>query len=114
MFFSKKRQLVDIINNLKLKVNSLNEDISREIDVRDTLLSKERDLCRRLKAEVVRAKDVLMSTELSIKAHQVFKKLVVIEDDERIFLDDGSLRDLLTREEAKRQTFEYVKHKNAD
>ena len=57
---------------------------------------------RRLKAEIVRAKNVLMSSEMSVKAHQEFKKLVMIEDDERIFLDDGSLRDLLIKEEEKR------------
>ena len=50
----------------------------------------------------MRAKDVLMSTEMSIKAHEVFKSLVVVEDDERIFLDDGSLRELFERDDIRR------------
>ena len=69
MFLTKKGQLVEIINGLKTKVNSLQADIARENEIKDNLLTKERDLVRRLKAEIVRAKNVLMSSELSIKAH---------------------------------------------
>ena len=68
--------------------------MQREIDIHDLVLKKEQELIKRLKAEIVRAKDVLMSSEMSLKAHEVFKTLVVLEDDERIFLDDGSLREL--------------------
>ena len=39
----------------------------------ESLLKQERDLTKKLKGEIVRAKDVLMSTEMSIRAHQVFK-----------------------------------------
>ena len=68
--------------------------MQQEIDIHDLVLKKEQELIKRLKAEIVRAKDVLMSSEMSLKAHEVFKSLVVLEDDERIFLDDGSLREL--------------------
>ena len=50
-----------------------------------------------------------MSSEMSMKAHAVFKSLVTVSDDEKILLDHGSLRELLDREETKRQKFEYVK-----
>ena len=46
---------------------------------------------------------------MSMKAHAVFKSLVTVGDDEKILLDHGSLRELLDREETKRQKFEYVK-----
>ena len=69
MFLTKKGQLVEIINGLKTKVNSLQADIARENEIKDNLLTQERDLVRRLKAEIVRAKNVLMSSELTIKAH---------------------------------------------
>ena len=83
----------------------MNQEVAHEIDVRDALLHQEQDLTRRLKAEIVRAKDVLMSSEMSMKAHAVFKSLVTVSDDEKILLDHGSLRELLDREETKRQKF---------
>ena len=51
----------------------MSQEVAHEIDVRDALLHQEQDLTRRLKAEIVRAKDVLMSSEMSMKAHAVFK-----------------------------------------
>ena len=73
MFLHKKKELVNIINGLKQKVNQMRKETAREVQVRDVLLHQEQAITRRLKSEIVRAKDVLMSTEMSIKAHEVFK-----------------------------------------
>lgn len=102
VFLERKQDLIIIINGLKKKVNALTSQVKTEIEIRDTLIKTEQDLTKRLKGEIVRAKDVLMSTEMSIRAHQVFKQLVVLSDEERIFLDDGSIQDLLEREEINR------------
>lgn len=82
------------------------------------MLEKEQNLTKKLKSEITKAKDVLMSSEMSLKAHYVFKKFVAINDDERIFLDNGSLHDLIEKDKNNRQTFEYEgkerteKHRN--
>lgn len=110
LFSSKKAQLMQIINELKKKLNSLNRDVDKEIRIRDTLLDNEQRANRRLKSEVIKAKDVLMSNELSMKAQNVFKQMVDLKDDEKVFLEDGSLRDLFQRDNEARQTFEYEKH----
>jgi len=47
----------------------MNQEVNFEINVRDAMLHREQDATRRLKGEIVKAKDVLMSTELSIQAH---------------------------------------------
>ena len=95
MFLSKKQKLIDVINNLKVKMNDLNDQFQNEMRVQDALLLKEKDLTRRLKAEILRAKDVLMSHEMSWKAHSVFKQFVHFDSDEKVFLEDGSLHELL-------------------
>ena len=41
MFLSKKSELVNVINNLKSKINKLNSEVDKEILVRDTLLHQE-------------------------------------------------------------------------
>ena len=48
-----------------------------------------------------------MSPNFSIRAHAVFKNLVCMNDEDRIFLDDGSLRDLLEGDNDTRGSFEY-------
>ena len=50
-----------------------------------------------------------MSYELTSKAKMAFQNMVDLEDDEKVLLEDGSLRDLLEKEKVHRQTFEYVK-----
>lgn len=112
MFLSKKTQLINIINSLKKKINSMNGDVNFEINVRDAMLHREQDATRRLKGEIVKAKDVLMSTELSIQAHQDLKKLISINEEDRVFLEDGSIRDLLDNQKMNQQTFEFEKKKD--
>lgn len=51
----------------------MQHELEKEITVRDVVLKKEQALIKKLKAEIVRAKDVLMSSEMSLKAHDVFK-----------------------------------------
>ena len=68
MFLGKKTQLIDIINTLKMKVNSLNKETEKEIKVRDEMLHRADKETRHLKSEVIKAKDVLMSDELTGKA----------------------------------------------
>ena len=41
MFLSKKSELVNIINALKSKINGINSEVNKEIEVRDTLLHQE-------------------------------------------------------------------------
>ena len=41
MFLSKKSELVNIINALKSKINGINNEVNKEIEVRDTLLHQE-------------------------------------------------------------------------
>ena len=57
------------------------------------MLDNEQRINRRLRSEVIKAKDVLMSNELSNKAKNVFKTLVDLNDDEKVFLEDGSLHE---------------------
>lgn len=94
MFLSKKTQLTNIIMSLKQKLNTLNKEVDVEIRIRDTLLDNEQAVNRRLRSEVIKAKDVLMTNELSLKAKDCFKKLVDLNNDEKVLLDDGSLHDL--------------------
>ena len=54
-----------------------------------------------------------MSNELCMKAQNAFKHLVDLKETDKVFLDGGSLTDLLEKEAAHRQTFEYSK-KTAD
>ena len=112
MFLSKKTQLTNIIMSLKQKLNTLNKEVDVEIRIRDTLLDNEQAVNRRLRSEVIKAKDVLMTNELSLKAKDCFKKLVDLNNDEKVLLDDGSLHDLFQRDNDARQTFEYVKQSN--
>lgn len=62
-----------------------------------------------MKSEILHAKDILMSCEMSIKAVNVIKKLVAITDEERILLENGSLRDMIKRDIDRRAHFEYEK-----
>ena len=112
MFLSKKTQLTNIIMGLKQKLNALNKEVDVEIRIRDTLLDNEQAVNRRLRSEVTKAKDVLMTNELSLKAKDCFKKLVDLNNDEKVLLDDGSLHDLFQRDNDARQTFEYIKQSN--
>ena len=62
------------------------------------MLDNEQRINRRLRSEVIKAKDVLMSNELSMKAKNVFKTLVDLNDDEKVFLEDGSLHELFRKD----------------
>ena len=95
MFLGKKTQLINIINDLKSKVNSINKETEREITVRDEMLHREQKLNRHLRAEVVKAKDVLMSDELTMKARNIFKKLVDLTEEDKVLLEDGDLHEIL-------------------
>ena len=61
MFLSKKKALLNIINNLKTKLNSINSEVDHEIRIRDALLDKETEANRKLRSEILKAKDVLMN-----------------------------------------------------
>ena len=95
MFLGRKTQLINIINDLKSKVNSINKETEREITVRDEMLHREQKLNRHLRAEVVKAKDVLMSDELTMKARNIFKKLVDLTEEDKVLLEDGDLHEIL-------------------
>ena len=41
LFLSKKSKLIAIINSLKSKINKINSEVNKEIEVRDTLLHQE-------------------------------------------------------------------------
>ena len=59
---------------LRKKINYFNKEVEYEIQVRDELLQNEQKLTRKLRGEIVKAKDVLMSAELHIyygSSHQV-------------------------------------------
>ena len=58
----------------------------------------------------MRAKEVLMSKATTKKAQEVLQKLIDVQDDERIFLEDGTIDDFFEQDEAIRQTFEYEKN----
>ena len=88
----------------------MNKEVDLEVRVRDTLLHNEQTQNRRLRSEIVKAKDVLMSQQLTSKVKNVFKNLVDVNNEEKVLLDNGSLRDLLEKEKEHRQTFEYVKN----
>lgn len=94
MFLSKKTQLVTIINTLKSKVNDMNKEVEGEIKVRDAMLHKEQKHNRRLKSEILKAKDVLMNQDLISKAQNAFKGLIDFDDEDKVFLENGELRDL--------------------
>ena len=51
-----------------------------------------------------------MSNELQAKARNAFRELVELNDEEKMFLDDGQLVEIFEREKERRQTFEYVKN----
>lgn len=95
---------------MKIKVNNMNKEVDFEVRVRDTLLHNEQTQNRRLRSEIVKAKDVLMSQQLTTKAQNLFKNLVDVNNEEKVLLEDGSLKDLLEKEKEHRQTFEYVKN----
>ena len=78
--------------------------------MRDALLNKEQALTRKLKGEIVKAKDVLLSTELSVQAHTDLKKLVSLNDEDKVFLEDGSIRDLMEANKQRLMNFEYEKN----
>ena len=109
MFLSKKTKLVKIINSLKSRINNINNEVNKEIKVRDTLLHQEQSMTRRLRSEIVKAKDVLMSNDMALKARNVFKTLVDLTDEEKVFLENGQINELLEKERLHRQTFEYVR-----
>ena len=92
-----------------MKVNHLNRETEKEIKVRDEMLHRETKISRQLRSEVVKAKDVLMSDELTIKARNTFKKLVDLTEEDKVLLEDGSIHELLEREMQHRQTFEFAK-----
>ena len=66
-------------------------------------------MTRRLRSEIVKAKDVLMSNDMALKARNVFKTLVDLTDEEKVFLENGQINELLEKERLHRQTFEYVR-----
>jgi len=80
---------------LKTKLNNINLEVDHEIKVRDRMLHNEQKITRVLRSEVLKAKDVLMSNDMVFKARNVFKTLVDLSEDERVFLEGGSLHDML-------------------
>ena len=50
-----------------------------------------------------------MSTELSIQAHHDMRKLVNLNDEDKVFLENGSIRDLLEKNAQRHMNFEYDK-----
>ena len=108
-FLTRKSQLVNIINTLGSKLNNLNKEVSKEIEVRDVLLHQEQARTRKLRSEILKAKDVLMSNDLAFKARDVFKTLVDLTDEDKMFLEGGQLNDLLEKERLNRQTFEFAR-----
>lgn len=52
---------------------------------------------------------MLMSNDLAFKARDVFKTLVDLTDEDKMFLEGGQLHDLLEKERKNRQTFEFVR-----
>jgi hypothetical protein len=110
MFLSKKASLIKIINNLKTKVNSLNSEVDNEIKVRDIMLHNEQKTTRILRSEILKAKDVLLNNDLIFKAKSMLKDLVNFTEEDKVFLEGGDLHDMLEREDAHRQTFEYAKN----
>ena len=62
-----------------------------------------------MKSEIVKAKDVLMSEDLAQKARDIFKTLVDLTDEEKMFLENGKINELLDKEKLQRQTFEFVR-----
>lgn len=62
-----------------------------------------------MRSEIWAAKDILMCTDNSVKAVSVIKKLVAIEDEDRILLENGNLKDMINRNLEQRADFEYEK-----
>ena len=52
---------------------------------------------------------MLMSNDLAFKARDVFKTLVDLTDEDKMFLEGGQLNDLLEKERLNRQTFEFAR-----
>lgn len=46
---------------------------------------------------------------MSVKAHSVIKNLIAINDEERVLIEDASLRDIIHKDKERRKTFEYAK-----
>lgn len=82
MFLSKKTQLIKVINDLKKRLNAMNQEVDHEVGVRDLLLIREQKTTRRLRSEVMKAKDVLMSNDMVFKARNVFKNIVDLNKED--------------------------------
>ena len=44
-----------------------------------------------------------------LKARDVFKTLVDLTDEDKLFLENGKIEELLDKEKQNRQTFEFVR-----
>ena len=62
-----------------------------------------------MRSEIIKAKDVLMSNDMVLKARDVFKTLVDLTDEDKLFLENGKIEELLDKEKLNRQTFEFVR-----
>lgn len=76
MFLTKKSKLVGIINELKAKLNGINRATDQELRLKTAAMERQEKEIRHLKQEVLKAKEVMMSTNLSIKAKRNFEDLV--------------------------------------
>ena len=50
-----------------------------------------------------------MSEDLTQKARDIFKTLVDLTNEEKMFLENGKINELLDKEKLQRQTFEFVR-----
>ena len=50
-----------------------------------------------------------MSNDMVLKARDVFKTLVDLTDEDKLFLENGKIEELLDKEKLNRQTFEFVR-----
>ena len=95
MFLTKKSKLVSIINELKTKLNHVNRTTDQELRLKNAAEKRMTKEIADLKQEVLKAKEVMMSTNLSIKAKRHFDDLVEKHHDQKIVRDDGVVRELM-------------------
>lgn len=72
MFLTKKSKLVAIINELKSKLNGVNRTTDQELRLKDTAITRMKKEIGELKVEILKGKEIMMSTNLSIKAKRRF------------------------------------------
>ena len=94
-FLTKKGKLVAIINELRQKINNISRSTDIELQTKEAIVNRLTKQVDELKNEIVKGKEILMSTNYTIRARRNFNDLVDKNNDEKMIKDDGYIQDIM-------------------